>query len=293
VSRRVITSLACVAALATACSATEPSVGSTSTTTSPPSTTAARASSTTEPATSSTTTNPDSDEIDGLVFEPATTGPHPAIVLVHGGGWVGGSPRSVSTLGVWLASQGFLVIAPRYQLATRSTPGFPGALEDIACAVRWAAGHPAGDGTVTLVGHSAGAHLAAVVALTGDLYAQECSVDDPATATRLIGLAGPYDIGRLGVIVLPFFGVSPADAPDIWRQGNPLDLVGGTANLAVLLLHGDADRVVDTSFATDFGAALEDAGFEVAVEIIADGGHMTVLDPSAVGGLITAWLAPR
>lgn len=199
----------------------------------------------------------------------------------------------MAALGEWLASQGYLVVAPRYRLATRSTPGFPGALRDVACAVRWAAADPAGDGTVTLIGHSAGAHLAAVVALTGDLHADECAVEKPGAATRLVGLAGPYDVGRLGVLVLPFFGVSPADAPEIWRRGNPLDLVAGATDVAVLLLHGDADRVVDASFATEFGEVLEEAGIDVAVEIISDGGHMSVLDPTAVGGLITAWIASR
>jgi pimeloyl-ACP methyl ester carboxylesterase len=159
--------------------------------------------------------------------------------------------------------------------------------------VRSAAAHAAGDGTVTLVGHSAGAHLAAVVALTGDLHADACPVDEPAFATRLVGLAGPYDVGRLGVLVLPFFGIGPADAPEMWRQGNPVDLIAEAAGITVLLLHGDVDRIVDPSFTLEFGASLEHAGIEVEVEVISDAGHMSVLDPSVVGERIADWMASR
>lgn len=232
-------------------------------------------------------------EIDAEVRRPTGPGPHPAVVLVHGGSWVTGSPSSLRNLAERLVEEGFLVVSPRYQLATLREPGFPQALHDVACSVRYAAAHPDSDGTVSLIGHSAGAHLAAVVASTGNLYGEGCPVGDPAEASALVGLAGPYDVARLGVIVFPFFGVAPEDDPDVWTAGNPHLLAAASVVGRVLLVHGADDGIVDTSFSVDYGEVLGAAGVEVTVEIIPGTDHMEVVDPDHVGDLIVAWLRSR
>lgn len=71
-------------------------------------------------------------------------------------------------------------------------------VEDLVCAVRFAAAHPSSDGTVAIVGFSAGAHLSALVALTGNRYGQDCPFPGTGVPDRLVGLAGPYDAERLG-----------------------------------------------------------------------------------------------
>lgn len=248
--------------------------------------TSAAAPTTTFPGT--TTTAP--RQVDAEVLDPPGPGPHPAVVLVHGGSWVAGSPASLEALARRLHDDGFLVVNARYTLASLRRPGFPAALDDIACAVRFAASHPESDGSVALLGHSAGAHLASVVALTGDLFGDGC-MHGPAVATRLVGLAGPYDVTRLGVLALPFFGAAPEEAPDLWAAANPLALTKPGLSLQALLVHGAADRLVDARFGEDFLGALVEAGLAATLETIDGADHMDVVDPSFVGDLVSGWLA--
>lgn len=290
-----------VVLILTALVACTPLPGEPSGTTAPP-TTAATTSTVVLPTTSTTvavststslsvTTTSSAPGFDALISVPEGPGPFPAVVLVHGGSWVAGSPRSLEPLARHLARSGYLVVNTRYRLASLEVPSFPQAIQDIACAVRHAAHHPASDGSVTLIGHSAGAHLAAVVALTGDTYGEEC--DDPvvATADRLVGLAGPYDIVQLGVLAAPLFGVAPSEDPDLWASGNPMSLIGPETDVAVLLLHGDDDTVVSVRFSESFAEALESAGFLVDLQILTDVTHMTVTDPTAIGDTLVGWLA--
>jgi acetyl esterase len=101
------------------------------------------------------------------VAEPASAGPHPVLVYLHGGGWCSGSPRSHRKLALRFAEAGFVVVNLGYRLAPE-TP-FPGPLEDCLFAVRWAArqaqrfdGDPA---RIAIAGDSAGANLAASAAI--------------------------------------------------------------------------------------------------------------------------------
>ena len=220
---------------------------------------------------------------------PEGVGPFPAVVLVHGGGWVAGTPSIMRPLAGHLTSAGFLTVNAAYALSDRQ-PGFPNALHDIACAIRFASSHPDSDGTVFVIGHSAGAHLSALVALTGDRYGLNCPFPGSGLPDKLVGLAGPYDVNQLGILMLPFFGGGPVVESDAWFAGNPMNLVAENPGLVSLLMHGDSDGVVDTTFTLHFGDALADTGSEVLVEIIEGANHEDLRDPDIVGDLIATWL---
>lgn len=237
--------------------------------------------------TSTTLYIPISDEAEVLI--PEGLGPFPAVVLAHGGGWVAGDPSLMRALARRLTEEGFLTVNTPYTLS-QAEPGFPKALDDLACAVRLAASHPQGNGSVAIVGHSAGAHLSAVVALTGDMYGAACPHPGTGVPDRLIGLAGPYDTDRLGLIMLPFFGGGPQVVPDAWLAGNPHNLVDRNPGLQTLLLQGDEDGIVDISFATAFEDALAGAGSEVLLEIVEGADHVDIRDPDVVADLIVTWL---
>jgi acetyl esterase/lipase len=228
-------------------------------------------------------------EIDAEVRVPDGEGPFPAVVLVHGGAWVAGGPGGIRDLAVFLTGEGFLTVNARYQLSANS-PGFPHAVDDIACAVRYAAAHPDSDGTVAVVGHSAGAHIAALVALTGDIYGSECPIRGSGLPDRFVGLAGVYDVSRLGIVVLPFFGTGPQEAAEMWAAGNPQGLVAENPELASLILIGDEDGFVDDSFGVDFVDALVEAGVDSLLEVVEGARHLDLADPDVVGGLIVSWL---
>ncbi|HEX9762809.1 MAG TPA: alpha/beta hydrolase [Acidimicrobiia bacterium] len=245
---------------------------------------------TTVPAPTTTTTVGELPEIDAEVRVPEGEGRFPAVVLVHGGAWVAGAPSGIRDLAVYLTGEGFLTVNTRYQLSDDSSPGFPGALDDVACAVRYAAAHPQSDGTVAIVGHSAGAHLSAVVALTGDLYGEDCPIAGSGVPQRLVGIAGAYDVSRLGFIMIPFFGAGPNAAPDAWQAGNPQRLTDENPDLSSLILIGERDGLVDPSFADDFNQALLDSGAQSLLEVVEGARHTDLVDPGVVGVLIVTWL---
>src|SRR3954468_16987614 len=90
----------------------------------------------------------------------------PVAVFFYGGSWDTGRRQDYSWVGRALASRGFVTVVPDYGLYPKVR--YPAFLEDGALAVRWAQDHAAeygGDpGRIVLVGHSAGAYNAAMIA---------------------------------------------------------------------------------------------------------------------------------
>lgn len=264
------------------------SVPPTTTTTTTPSTTSTLGeTSTSDPTTTTTTTGP--ENLGAEIRVPEGEGPFPTVVLVHGGGWVAGDPSSMTDLAVYLTENGFLTVNTPYQLAVDAA-SFPAAVDDVACAVRLAASLPESNGKVAVLGHSAGAHLSALVALTGELYGSACPHPYSGGPDALVGLAGPYDVDRLGLLMLPFFGGGPNVEPEAWEAGNPMKLITGGTAFSSLIMFGDRDALVDPSFALDFHQALVDAGANSTLELVEGARHMDLRDPAVVGELIVVWL---
>src|SRR5262245_24204863 len=129
------------------------------------------------------------------LYAPSATaaGPLPVIVFIYGGSWDSGDKDDYEFAGAALASRGFVVAIPNYRLVPMVR--FPAFIEDCAHAVRWVNDHIGEHGgdarRVVLMGHSAGAYNAMMLALDPH-YLSGVSVD----ASRIkgaIGLAGPYD----------------------------------------------------------------------------------------------------
>jgi acetyl esterase/lipase len=237
-----------------------------------------------------TTTTLDLDSIDAEISVPDGDGPFPAVVLVHGGGWVGGDPSIMRSLARFLNDNGFLTVNTAYKLSTIEQAGFPGAMEDVACAVRVAAAHPDSDGRVAIIGHSAGAHIGAVVALTGDDYTGDCAVGGSGIPEKFIGLAGPYDISRFGFAMAVFFGGPESENPEAWHAGNPQLLTDENPDLDALIMYGEFDGLVDDRFAFDFADALDGSGADSLLELVEGARHNEMHDPDLVGDLIVTWL---
>ncbi|MGZ6037753.1 MAG: alpha/beta hydrolase [Phenylobacterium sp.] len=117
----------------------------------------------------------------------------PVAVFFYGGSWDTGKRTDYGWVGQALASRGFVTVLPDYGLYPQVR--YPGFLRDGAEAVRWAQDHAAeygGDPTrIVLVGHSAGAYNAAMIALDSR-YLKAAGVD-PKHIKALGGLSGPYD----------------------------------------------------------------------------------------------------
>lgn len=130
------------------------------------------------------------------VYAPRGTMPGeqlPVIVWFHGGSWRDGDRRLYGFAGRAFSANGFVTVVVGYRLGDAGK--FPHFMEDAAAAVRWTraniTAHGGDPDRIVLAGHSAGAHIAALVALDprwlGDMT-------QPGGAVKgVIGLAGPYD----------------------------------------------------------------------------------------------------
>ncbi|WP_380872946.1 carboxylesterase [Sphingomonas sp. DBB INV C78] len=194
--------------------------------------------------------------------------PRPVIVFFYGGSWNSGTRRSYGFAARALAAQGFVVVVPDYRLVPEVL--FPGFLEDGAAAVRWVranAGRYGGDGErILLVGHSAGAYNAAMLALDPRWLGS-----DRAAIRGFAGLAGPYDFAPFDTPVsIATFGKWP-DAADT----QPIHFVDA-GDPAALLLHGGDDETVRPSNSTSLAAALTTAGVPVEIKLYPGIGHVGI-----------------
>ena len=191
----------------------------------------------------------------------------PVVVFWYGGAWTRGRKEDYRFVGAALASAGCLTLLPDYRLFPQAR--FPAFLEDGARATAWAIDHARAHGgdpqRVFLAGHSAGAHLAAMLAVQ-TRWLQQAGAN-PAAVRGLIGLSGPYVLQPNTPTQEAIF-TSPYRAAD-WR---PAELVGPRAPPA-LLLHGAEDDIVSADQSRTFAAALRAAGVPVQLEIYARRGH--------------------
>lgn len=215
--------------------------------------------------------------LDVYVSDTRTSGA-PVIVFFYGGGWSGGAKADYSFAGHAFAAQGFVTVVPDYRVYPEVT--FPAFVEDAATALRWTQDNIARFGgdpnRVVLVGHSAGAHIATLVALD-PRYAQAAGFNRRAIR-GIAGLAGPYGFNSFEMPLLRNVFGPPEDPLTVQpvhyvsRNGPPL-----------LLLQGDRDARVPMRSLTSMESAARAAGEPVETQVYAGIDH---------GGIVQA-LAPE
>ena len=227
------------------------------------------------------------------IHAPDEVGPWPVVVTIHGGGWFIGDRQGMGGLADGLASRKAVVFNATYRTLTLGGT-FPGMVDDVDCAVQFARNAASEFTTtpeaVTVVGHSAGAHLASLVAYAPGVFGQDCPEGGDGTVDALVGLAGPYDISQLAGLLTPMFGVPIEDDPELWASGSPFSWIPDSPDIPTLLLHGDADRVAPIGFSEELAEALESAGRDVTFEVLAGRGHSDANSPRVVGDRIAAFL---
>ena len=192
----------------------------------------------------------------------------PVILFFYGGSWNSGLREGYGFAARALAARGFVVVVPDYRLVPQVR--WPGFVEDGAAAVRWAlanvAAHGGDPGKVAVMGHSAGAHIALLLALD-----RRWGVADDIRAA--VSLAGPADF-------LPFVAGGAADAalgnaPDL-RATQPISFARGDAP-PLLLLHGTDDTTVLPRNSERLAAAITAAGGRAEVKLYPKVGHIGIL----------------
>jgi acetyl esterase/lipase len=137
------------------------------------------------------------------VYRPAGDGPLPAVVWIHGGGWIGGSKEELANWCRLIAGEGFAVASVGYSLAPAHRYPTPvrQALAALAHVQANAERLGLDPGWIVLAGDSAGAHIAAQVALiaTDPAYAQAVGLESTLAPERLRGVVlacGPFDLSH-------------------------------------------------------------------------------------------------
>jgi acetyl esterase/lipase len=209
----------------------------------------------------------------------------PMVVFFYGGSWSRGDRADYRFVGEALASNGICALVADYRLSPQVR--YPGFLADCALAVRWAFEHAGELGAdpqgVYVMGHSAGAYNAAMLALDRRwLAAVRLS---PQRLAGWIGLAGPYD----------FLPIRNPDAqvafgwPATPSETQPIAHVSGSAPRALLLAASQDDSVDPQRSTVGLGRRLRAAGAPVQWRLFDHVSHMTLV---AAMARPLSWLAP-
>ena len=208
------------------------------------------------------------------LYAPRKPGPHPVIVFFYGGAWDSGHRQGYAFAARALAAKGFVVAVSDYRLVPQVR--YPDFVRDGAAAVRRVrahAGEYGGDGErILLAGHSAGAYIAAMLALDSEW------LGDAHQAVRgLIGLAGPYDFLPLDdPASIAAFG----DWPDL-QATQPIAYARADSPPA-LLLHGEPDTRVKPRHSQALARTLEEAGADVRLTLYPALSHTMILTSLAM-----------
>lgn len=250
------------------------------------------------------------------LFLPTGVKDFPVVVLVHGGFWTHGDNNCCglySSVGEFLASQGIAAVLPNYRLSPEVK--HPEHVKDVARALAWTRSHIAAHGgdpeQLFVAGHSAGGHLAALVA-TDETYLKAegmCS----ANLKGVIGISGPYRIpaGPLEVTIggttpeafrfeevvplrhqptlwaplaslagIPLkanvFGVAFGDDPKARKAASPIHHVRPGLP-PFLLIHAEKDFPTLARMAEDFHQALLKQGNDAELLCVVNRNHNSVM----------------
>jgi acetyl esterase/lipase len=206
------------------------------------------------------------------VCRPKSASGAPIVVFFYGGGWRSGRKELYRYVARALARRGYVAVLPDYRIYPQVR--YPDFLEDGALAVRWAKNNARQFGgnpeQLFLMGHSAGAHIAAMLSLDGSWLGKVGLVPGRDIA-GLIGLAGPYDFLPLrDEILATIFG--GANRPET----QPISYVAPGAPPA-LLLTGDRDDVVDAGNSTRLAERLRQAGNDAEAVVYPRMGHYLII----------------
>ncbi len=189
----------------------------------------------------------------------------PAILMIHGGSWIGGSKRLLRPspweprpTALRLAEAGYLVVAADYRLARPGSPSWPTPADDLREAVRWIRRQADELGLdpdrIAALGQSAGAHLAEILA----------TPDDPASRIQaVVAFYGPSNLESLPSDRIWPLAHEPVDSllgsSVSAREASPVHRVL-PSTAPILLIHGTADHWVPIAQSEEMAETLREAG---------------------------------
>ena len=204
------------------------------------------------------------------IYMPESIAPgSPVVVFFYGGSWKRGEKANYAFVGRTISSKGFITVIPDYRLFPEVT--FPAFVEDGAKVLAWVSEHieQARNGIVVM-GHSAGAHIAALLAL--DKSYLEVAEQPLSIISGMIGLAGPY-----GFDPMQYRSTQPifAEVESI-EKTMPLTFAC-SEKLPLLLIHGLDDSIVIPENSRELKRRAHECSGNVTYVELDDIGHFSIL----------------
>lgn len=206
------------------------------------------------------------------LYAPKEARDAPVVVFFYGGYWNSGAKELYRFLGASLAARGFLVAVPDYSLYPAAR--YPAFLEDAAAALCWtrenAPRFSADPARLFVMGHSAGAHIAAMLGFE-KRWLSGVGLSNARDIAGVIGLAGAYNFEIDGELLCGVFG-----GPEAKDRTQPLAHVTREAP-PLLLATGVDDETVGAHNTRDLAAAVRRVGGEVETIYYPGLGHREIV----------------
>ncbi len=222
------------------------------------------------------------------IYVPATKGPHPLVLYIHGGGWVGGHTRHSGALADFpkvlaaLAAEGFVVASLEYRLSGDAK--FPAQVQDAKASLRFlrdnAAKYRIDASRVGIWGGSAGGHLTALTALSCKDTTLDPAASKDVCATAAVTWYGVFDFAALAAgrengvdgAAERLLGCTARCSAETYAPASSVTYIDAK-DPAFLLIHGTEDKVVPVEQSRIGEARLRAAGVPVESIYIAGVDH--------------------
>ena len=221
-------------------------------------------------------------------FLPKSDGPHPAVIVIHGGAWRRGNKKRLRFFAKKLVEQGYAAFAINYRLAPEFK--FPAQIEDCRDAFRFVVKHAkkyhVDSDRLAVMGYSAGGHLAVLLGVEG------VSMSLPPDAAK--GGAARVKILRPAAVIAGgapcdfrlfpqnartlayWLGDARAKVPEIYKAASPAAFVTAAAS-PMFFFHGDRDALVSVKSPKRMVERLKEARVESKLFVVKGSGHILTL----------------
>jgi acetyl esterase/lipase len=202
--------------------------------------------------------------------------PAPCVIVVHGGGWDGGSRKQLATLNGFLAAEGYAVASLEYSLAPKYQ--YPAPLEDVADALAYLKSHAPGLGIdssrFVMMGRSAGGQIALQAAYTLKDPAIRGVIAFYAPADMVFGYSLPTNplILDSRLLMEQYLGGGYPDHPEAYVASSPVEHLSAACP-PTLLLHGRADVLVSFQHTVHMRERMQKLGLRSFIVDIPWGAH--------------------
>jgi acetyl esterase/lipase len=250
----------------------------------------------------------------GDLYAPAEPGTYPALLLIHGGAWRLASRDLYQFWGPYFARHGYVAFSADYRLSAPGRSTYPQNVDDLKAAIQFLRGNgpaiKADPERIGVMGDSAGGHLAALLALSGDSpKLANPHTGDPhhgvSTQVKVaVPVYGVFDLlafwehsqlTRPHNVVEQFLGCSPMENRDVYYEASPLSwTVTRNNRVDFLVVWGTADDSVDyQTQSIPFVTALKRAGNYTRTVPIEGAPHFWISEPLDEPHSYASFLAPK